>query len=93
MLAKGLQSEIKASKLLHSNYLPLLISPQILRTRSCGQIDLACFKDNEIYLFEIKNRKLAKGSLSIKQRIRLSQSVRYISGVFNKKVRLRVWEF
>ena len=93
MLKKGLKAEIEASKILHSHYLPLLISSQILRVRNCGQVDLACFKDNEIYIFEVKNRKIAKGFLGIKQRIRLSQSVNYISNVFKKRVRLRVWEF
>lgn len=82
--------EIHFSKAVHSNSIPLLISAHFLRSRNCGQVDLASFKKEKsgirIELFEVKRG----GNLSEKQRIRLRRSGALLSMIFDCSVRSQV---
>lgn len=93
MYQKGIKAELKASYQLHQRYLPFIISPVILRNRNCGQIDLAHFTSEKLYLFEIKSRNLGKQQICPRQRGRLLRSVQFLGLVFNRDVELRVWDF
>src|SRR5690606_32638648 len=76
---KGKQLEAYFSSLLHKKYIPVLISPLVLRQLGAGQVDVAVFKPNELHLIEIK----ASGRVTFKQIERLGKSGTWLGHVLN----------
>ncbi len=86
---KGLELEIFYSQKIHQKEIPLLVSPNLLRSIGVGQVDIASFKQEVngefvIKLYEIKN------SIAIKavQKRRLEQAAHYLSSIFDLNVQL-----
>ena len=71
--------ELKISNFFHHDTIPVLISPAMLRKYDAGQIDVAYFRGNKLYLVEVKSSKYPKS----KQVKRLKCSAEYLSCVFN----------
>jgi hypothetical protein len=78
--AKGLYLESLLSELFHSEFTPILISSRFLRKRGGGQVDIAYFHGDIIYLIEVKSFV----EWSMKQRQRLNISAQLISSFFQK---------
>ena len=91
-LAKGLNRELELSKSLHANHIPLLISPSLLRSRGCGQVDIAYLLNSyhsqlwDVFLIEIKS----SGHVSRRQMRRLSLSSQFVSQLFSGEIQLKV---
>lgn len=88
----GLKNELFFSLAFHSVGCPLLVSPQLLRTRSLGQIDLArIIKDQHGWLIEIgevKSSTIGEEFFHRHQKIRLTASQKFLSGLFGHRSRL-----
>jgi hypothetical protein len=88
----GLKSEIEHSKSFHSEGYPLLVSPQLLRSKNLGQIDLGRIKKDRgewlIELGEVKSSSAGLQMMGIKQRFRLYDSLRFITSLFGHRGRL-----
>jgi Holliday junction resolvase-like predicted endonuclease len=74
----------------------LLICPQILRSRGCGQVDLASFSsDGEVTLWEVKSitRYHDAGWMELikkNQLTRLRRSIEFLSQVLENSVNIRI---
>ncbi len=79
---KGDSWELKVSEKLHDQGLPLLISPLLLRSKNCGQIDLAYFKENTCVVVETKNKPI----ISRNQKNRLTRALSLLALIFKKKI-------
>uniref|UniRef100_UPI003715EFB9 hypothetical protein n=1 Tax=Halobacteriovorax sp. XZX-2 TaxID=3157721 RepID=UPI003715EFB9 len=81
-IAKGSSLELRKSRLVHSESVPLLVCSTMLRRHGCGQVDIAgIYKLNGeflIKLFEVKS----SGFMSESQRLRLLNSAHFISSYF-----------
>ena len=86
MSLKGVALELFYSEKFHSQYLPVLISPQFLRGMGAGQIDLAYIKQGQLYLCEIKSSL----RLSFKQRRRLKKTACLLGEIFKMEIKLRL---
>lgn len=84
MAIKGDDFEKSMSDLLHSNRLPLLVSPMVLRSRNLGQIDVATISKKSIIIWELKSSL----RLGIKQRTRIRAAASFLSQLFSKSVRV-----
>lgn len=85
--------ELYFSKIYHSKEIPLLVSPELLRRHSCGQLDLAVLTKNrstedEIHLFEIKSNKTK--NIGYRQRTRLQATAKFLSTILKLNVLFRV---
>jgi hypothetical protein len=97
--SKGKKSELKVSENIHANGIPLLISSQFLRSRGCGQVDLARFiyKKDKLVLevIEVKSSQLGKQTSKTRQRRRLQYTCNLLGSLFHIPVKLRYmvqWE-
>lgn len=88
--AKGKNLEKKMSEKIHAKELPVLISPQFLRDRRMGQIDLAILlknnKEKLLTIYEVKSSM----NVALWQRRRLLDSSHYIGLLLNAGVKLKV---
>lgn len=88
----GLKNELFISRTFHSLGFPLLVSPQLLRTRSLGQVDLARItKDQHGWLLEIgevKSSTIGEELFQRHQKLRLTASQKFLSGLFGHRSRL-----
>lgn len=59
----------------------VLVSPQVLRSRGCGQVDLACFdiRERRLTIYEVKSSNI----IASKQFSRLRRSSDFLSHVLN----------
>jgi hypothetical protein len=83
--------EKNLSRFVHSQGVPLLISPHLLRQKGMGQLDLAIFQKQQLYLYEVK--KTLRPGLVISfpaQRRRLAKTQNYLANLFKCPTRL-VW--
>ncbi len=85
--AKGVQLEKRYAQYFHSvkEAVPLLISAKFLRSRQCGQIDIAYYYKGIIYLVEVKSSL----RYSRRQQIRLHRAARLLSTLFNRPIILK----
>jgi hypothetical protein len=84
---KGEILELKHSRHVHQNFIPVLISSKFLRSFQCGQIDLAGFKNKTLYLFEVKSKPEA---ISTRQMKRLNLSLTLLCEVFNAEGKITI---
>ena len=88
-MSKGLINEVIASREIHDEGTPLLVSAKILRKNGCGQIDLARIKPDLIEIFEIKSNEVSSQFLNFRQRARLFKTSELIGTLFNRNVIIR----
>lgn len=77
--------ESSFSEFVHCEQIPLLVSSQLLRRRSMGQIDVSWIKENKLYVAECKS---GNSILSYSQKKRLKDSLFFLGGLFDMKGRL-----
>jgi hypothetical protein len=89
----GLQIELKFSSILHEQMIPLLISDRVLRSRGCGQIDVAGMNNNsitpKITIYELKTKQYP----SRKQLTRLRKSQQFLATIFDCEVQLQLFRW
>jgi len=81
----GTSLEIEISKKIHNEKIPLLISENFLRSKNCGQIDLATFKNGMVTIYEIKKVRI----LHHKQILRINRSANLIAEYLSASVRIK----
>jgi hypothetical protein len=73
----------------HREGMALLVSPQLLRERQLGQIDLARLrKDSQGWIIEVAEVKSSEIGLEMilrGQRSRLFSSIKFLSGIFGHR--------
>lgn len=88
-ISKGQSEELAYSRKIHSEAMPLLVSPLILRESGAGQVDLAILKKTsqwEVIVYEIKS----SGHISFLQYKRLKKSAHYLAMIFDCSARIQV---
>jgi len=85
---KGDIWEKEVSKHYHQKFVPVLISPEFLRSFGAGQIDVCVF-DKLLNIFTIYECK-SGGFINNSQKSRLKKSATLISSIFNRSVTLKV---
>jgi hypothetical protein len=92
--SSGLKNEISFSLSFHSQGIPLLVSPCLLRSRNLGQIDLARFmKSHEgwvLELGEVKSSDMGLEQMGRSQKKRLLNSLHFLGGLFGHATKLSV---
>lgn len=83
--SKGELLEAKKSAQLHLAAIPVLVSPKLLRTYGCGQVDLVIYERKSIKIFEVKSHPM---SVSMGQRIRLQKSADFIAQVMSSNAHI-----
>lgn len=89
---KGLQFEKEASSKLHLNHVTVvLIYPKVLRDLGSGQVDI-CLIENSfgqplVKIYEVKKFL----ELSYRQRMRLLDSAKILSAIFNLSCRIALY--
>ncbi len=86
----GLKAELSHSRIFHSEGIPLLISPHLLRVRDLGQIDLARINKKDNWLIEIaevKSSAMGFEALQRGQRKRIILAGNFFSGIFGHPIR------
>lgn len=82
--------ELAYSKSIHAKGIPVLLSPLVLRSYGCGQVDLALMK--KIYsnwvieLYEVKT----SGIIGTKQKNRLKNAARFVSMILEANVFVKI---
>ena len=84
---KGDHLEADASELITKLGAPILISPKLLRSYGCGQVDLAVYARGKVIILEVKSRP---SLISQKQLKRLRKSCHFLSTHFNAHVELKI---
>ena len=84
-ISRGELFEQQASLFYHQKNLPVLISPWLLRSYGCGQIDLSYLKSNRLYLCELKS---GRSVLTSEQRKRLHRSQELLASLLDLDTRL-----
>jgi hypothetical protein len=92
--SSGLKNEIHFSVSFHSQGIPLLVSPTLLRSRNLGQIDLARFMKSQkswvLELGEVKSSALGLEQMGRSQKKRLLNSLHFLGGLFGHEAKLSV---
>lgn len=82
----GLSLELERSREFHSEGIPLLVSPQLLRTRDLGQLDLARLRkvkeEWRIEIAEVKSSQTGMVAILRGQRRRILSAANFLSGIF-----------
>ena len=90
--SSGLRNEIEASKKFHSEGVPLLVSPQLLRARDLGQVDLARLNKTRgewfLEMAEVKSSDMGFIQMQRFQKQRLFSAQNFLSGLFGLPSRL-----
>lgn len=90
---KGTYFELEQSRFWHQKGIPLLVSADILRTRSMGQVDLAVITQMQIIVIECKSSIVGvEGTQLSRQYHRLKNSADFIAKIFNKNILLK-WSY
>lgn len=89
----ALQLELEISKEFHSEGIPLLVSPKLLRARFMGQLDVVRLKKNRsgewiIEAGEVKSSDTGAEALLRGQRHRLLSAINFLSGIFGYSAKL-----
>lgn len=91
---KGESLEVYHSSDFHAHSIPILISPQVLRSRNLGQIDLLkLVKDQEgwvIEMAEVKSSQLGLDFMQNQQKLRLLGSGKFIAGLLGTRLKFTV---
>jgi hypothetical protein len=90
MWNRGRKKELEVSRVFHSTNLPILISPALLRTRNCAQVDV-CYMNKRankwvIRVVEVKSSTLGKKYAKLKQDHRLRRSALLLSTIFEANI-------
>ncbi|MFL5785971.1 MAG: hypothetical protein ACJ76H_15235 [Bacteriovoracaceae bacterium] len=86
----GLALELQRSREFHSEGIALLISPQLLRSRELGQLDLARMRKKESWILEVaevKTSSVGDEALERGQRKRIVNAAKFLSGIFGCPVK------
>ncbi len=86
----GLNLEKSKSREFHSEGIPLLISPELLRSRELGQLDLVRMKKNNgwvIEIAEVKSSVTGFHALERGQRKRIISAGNFLSGIFGSPMK------
>lgn len=88
----GLDNEIQISRTFHSEGIPLLVSPVLLRHRQMGQIDLARLRKDRagwlIEMGEVKSSEIGEEVMGQGQKKRLRSSQHFLSALLGHPTRL-----
>ncbi len=89
----GLKKELETSVVFHFEGVPLLVSPNLLRERSMGQIDLARIRRNNqglliIEILEVKSSVVGEEMINRGQRSRLHSTQDFLSSLFGLSSKL-----
>lgn len=89
----ALQLELDISKTFHSEGIPLLVSPKLLRARFMGQIDVARMRKTRdgswiIEAGEVKSSDTGSEMLLRGQRKRLLSAINFLAGIFGYSANL-----
>lgn len=88
--SSGLRLECAHSRSFHAEGIPLLVSPELLRRRELGQIDLARIRKKESWIVEVaevKSSAIGAEALVRGQRRRLIAAGNFLSGIFGASLR------
>ena len=88
--SSGLRLELSHSRDFHSQGLPLLISPDLLRKRELGQLDLVRMKKKDSWVIEIaevKSSAVGEEEFLRGQRKRVLSAGNFLCGIFGAPVR------
>jgi hypothetical protein len=79
------------SHFVHAQGVPLLVSPQLLRSKGLGQIDLAIFHKQQLNIYEVKKTlpTIFSGPNTV-QRRRLLRTQKFLAEIFKCPTHL-VW--
>ncbi len=86
----GLRLERSRSIEFHSKGIPLLVSPDLLRTRDLGQIDLSRMQKSgewRIEIAEVKSSSVGEEAFARGQRKRVVAAGKFLSGIFGSSVK------
>jgi hypothetical protein len=90
-LHKGDSLEVYHSSYFHKHSVPILISPQVLRRRNLGQIDLIKLKRDQvgwvIELAEVKSSHQGLDFMQKHQKFRLLDSAKFVSGLLGTRIK------
>ena len=82
--------ELQHSLAFHSTGIPLLVSPDLLRQRGLGQIDLSRMQKKEnwvIEIAEVKSSSVGEDAFVRNQRKRIVSTGKFLSGIFGAPVK------
>ena len=84
-IERGLREELKWSRFFHEKGVAVLVSPDLLRKRGMGQVDLCFFKKKrgKVFLEVVEVKSSSFHFFSHKQRRRVLNSCSFLSKVFN----------
>ena len=90
--SSGSNQEIHFSKSFHSEGIPLLVSPALLRERNLGQLDLARLRKNSIgwilEVGEVKSSVVGEEMMERSQLKRISSAQNFLAGLFGHPTKL-----
>ncbi len=93
-ISKGDVSESQVSLWFHQEGVGVLVSSLVLRSRGCGQVDVARIiqKDKKlrIQVGEVKSSVIGKNCVKINQRKRLLRSLELLAQIFSLECELKV---
>lgn len=85
-LSCGDELECRISKDFHQGGIPILVSPALLRSCGCGQLDLVRLKGQIVEVFEVKSR----GHISRNQLKRVRDACNFLGYVLDKVVIFKI---
>lgn len=88
----GLDREKQYSHSFHLFCLPVLVSPQLLRERQLGQLDLVRLKKDQggwlLEVGEVKSSAVGIESMERAQKKRIKAAQNFLAGIFSARTRL-----
>jgi hypothetical protein len=88
----GLENEKQFSEKFHSTGHALLVSPQLLRLRNLGQIDLARLREDKggwiVEIGEVKSSQLGFANMEAHQKGRIMSTQSFLSALFGHRTKL-----
>ncbi len=81
--------EKELSLSIHKKYIPVLISPKLLRSYGCGQIDISYIDGDELTLLEAKNSQMGLDCMVYNQYSRLQNSAIFLESLLNIPVKMK----
>lgn len=86
----GQKLELQHSLKFHAEGIPLLISPDLLRKRDLGQLDLSRMQKKDSWVIEIaevKSSSVGEDAFIRNQRRRIVSAGKFLSGIFGAPVK------
>jgi hypothetical protein len=90
--SSGLKTEKKVSLTFHAEGIPLLVSPELLRKRFLGQIDVARIRKDRtdwiIEVGEVKSSEVGIKQMEFSQTSRLFSAQNFLAKIFGYRTKL-----